>query len=107
MAITNYAIDRYTVYHNNIENSYGQTAVVNCFEGSTHRGTLYFYRAGVAAPPSEKTAGGILYLRFHEARFTEIMDTLRHEKPLNLTFNDANKWGSVFSGTELIGEEEG
>ena len=106
MAITNYAIDRYTVYHQNVDNGYGQTAVINCFEGATHRGTLYFYRDGVEIPPSQKIASGALYLQFHAARFTEVMETLRREKPLSLTFNDVNRSGSVFSGNELVGEEE-
>jgi hypothetical protein len=107
MATTNYTIDRYSVFHNTLDNTNGLTAVINCFEGRTHRGTLYFYRDGVTAPPSQKIANGALYLRFHEARFSEVIGTLRYEKPLSLTFNDANNWGSILSGEEMIGEQEG
>ena len=107
MAITNYEIDTYMIYHMNVENSYGQSAVVNCFKGGAFKGTLYFYREGASIPASQKTSSGYLYLRFHEARYPEVVETLRHEKPLHIGFNDSNQWGWVATSSEPVGEEEG
>lgn len=108
MAITNYTIDAYSVYHYNEDNTYGQTAVVNCYQGATHRASLYFYKDGATIPASSKIASGPLYLRFKGIQFSEIMATLREEKPLSVGFNDLNLWGWVTTSTnEPIGEQEG
>ncbi len=42
MAITNYEIDSYRIYHHNEENSYGQTSVINCYMSESFKGSLYF-----------------------------------------------------------------
>jgi len=106
MAITNYSFDTYRVYLYNSDNTYGQTGVINCYQGSTFRGSLYFYKDGASIPASSKTASGYLYLRFSEKQFNDIMTTLREEKPLNMGFNDGNKWGWVSTSQEPVGEEE-
>lgn len=107
MAITNYSIDQYRIYHYNADNTYDQTAIINCFEGTTHRGTLYFYKDGATIPASSKIASGPLYLRFNENRYNEIIATLREEKPISIGFNDGNLWGWVTTSNEPVGEEEG
>ena len=106
MAITNYEINTYRLYHFNVENSYGQTAVINCYHNNAFKGTLYFYKDGTTIPASQKTSSGYLYLRFHEARFSEMVDSLRLEKPLYMGFNDGNLWGWLASSNEPVGEEE-
>ncbi len=107
MAITNYSIDTYTVYHYTNDNTYDQTAVVNCYQGATHRASLYFYQDGAVIPASSKIASGALYLRFPGNQFSDVMATLREEKPLSVGFNDSNLWGWLTSSTEPVGEEEG
>ncbi|NVK63364.1 MAG: hypothetical protein HWE22_02205 [Flavobacteriales bacterium] len=106
MAITNHSFDTYRVYHYNADNTYGQTAVVNCYSGSSFKGSLYFYKEGASVPASSKTGSGYLYLRFSEKQFNEIITTLREEKPLNMGFNDSNNWGWVSTSQEPVGEEE-
>ena len=106
MAITNYSFDTYRIYHYNVDNTYGQTAVVNCYSGSSYKGSLYFYKDGVTPPASSKSASGYLYLRFNQNQFNDIITTLREEKPLTMGFNDVNLWGWVSTSQEPVGEEE-
>jgi len=106
MAITNYEINTYRVYQYNEDNTYGQTAVINCYMGNTYKGSLYFYKNSASIPASTKTGSGYLYLRFREGRFSEMVTTLREEKPLYIGFNDHNLWGWLSTSSEPIGEEE-
>lgn len=106
MTITNYGIDSYRIYHHNVENSYGQTAVINCYKSGAYKGSLYFYKDGVSIPTSQKTSSGYLYLRFNEGRLRDMIETLRQEKPLYIGFNDVNLWGWLSTSNEPIGEEE-
>ncbi len=107
MAITSHAIDTYRIYHYSEENSYGQTAVISCFGESKHRATLYFYKTGEIHPVSTILVSGTIYLRFTEARLSEIVATLREEKPLMICFNDVTGAGWVSTSPEPVGEEEG
>lgn len=106
MAITNHAFDTYRIYHYNADNTYNQTAVVNCYSGSSYKGSLYFYQDGATVPNSSKSSSGYLYLRFSGSQFSEIIATLREEKPLTMGFNDGNLWGWVSTSQEPVGEEE-
>ena len=106
MSITNYEIDSYRIYHHNEENSYGQTAVINCYKSSAFKGSLYFYKDSASIPPSSKTGSGYLYLRFGENRLRDMIETLRREKPLFIGFNDVNLWGWLSTSNEPVGEEE-
>lgn len=104
-----YTVDGYSIYHHSQDNTYGQSAVINLHIGNLAVASLYFYRDGVAIPASGTSADGkIIYARFHESRFAEIVETLRKEKPISVYFNASNKWAWVMTGTnpEPIGEEE-
>jgi len=92
--------------HYNEENSYGQTAVINCYKSGVYKGSLYFYKDSASVPTSSKTGSGYLYLRFNEARVQNMVETLRQEKPLYIGFNDSNLWGWLSTSNEPIGEEE-
>ena len=105
MATTSAAFDTYRLYHYNADNTYGQTAVINCYSGSSFKGSLYFYKEGVTVPVSSKP-GSYIYLRFSEKQMSEIITTLREEKPLYIGFNDVNHWGWVSTSQEPVGEEE-
>ncbi len=107
MAITNQAIDVYRIYQYSNENSNGQTAVINCFQANTHRASLFFYKTGTTIPPSAILSSGTIYLRFNEARFSEIVSTLRLEEPIHVHYNDGTGLGWLSTSVEPIGEEEG
>lgn len=107
-----YTIDGYSIYHYSQDNTYGQSAVINLHIGNLAVASLYFYRDGSPIPASGTSPDGkIIYARFHESRFAEIVETLRNEKPISVYFNPTNKWAWVMVGTGLnpepVGEEEG
>jgi hypothetical protein len=107
MAAITYAFDNYSIYQFSVEYTAGQTAFITCSEGTTNRATLYFYRTGVTIPPSKMNTNGTILLRFPEARFSEIIATLREEKPLSVTFSDILGSGWISTSAEPIGDEEG
>ena len=106
MAITNHEIDVYRIYHYSNDNSNGQTAIINCFQANTLRAALYFYKTGTTIPPSAILSSGTIYLRFNEARFSEIVSTLRLEEPIHVHYNDGTGLGWLSTSVEPIGEEE-
>jgi len=107
MPVTNYEIDRYYIYQYN-EDISGFTAQINCQHGNSTRAVFQFYKGGVTPGASFKGANtGILFLRFKENKFRDIIETLRLEKPLSVYFNDDSRLGYLStSSLEPIGEEE-
>lgn len=106
MAIINHQIDVYRVYHYTHGNTNGYTVLINCFQANTLRATLFFYRDGVTPQPST-ISSGVIYLRFTEARFNEVIATLREEKPIFVSYNDLSGSAYLSTSTEPVGEEEG
>ncbi len=76
--------------------------------GETYKGTLYFYGDDVVDfPPSEKCSDGGLFLTFKNSMMGNMIETLRHEKPLYIGFQEYDRpEGWFFSGKEPVGEEE-
>ena len=106
MATTQREIDKYVVQHLNEDNTYGQSAVINCYKSRSFKGSLYFYKEGTSIPASSKTSSGYLYLRFRHSELENLLDTLRQEKPLYIWFRDEDNWGGLKTSREPVGEEE-
>lgn len=107
MANINLAFDTYRIHHYSSNNIYGGTAIILCYNGSSYKGSLYFYKEGVTIPAGKySSTGGYIYLRFSENRFNEIITTLREEKPLSIGFNEVRSSGWITTSHEPVGEEE-
>ena len=108
MASTNYEIDTYRLYHLNAdyisENEW--ICMITCFKGNAPKGNLKFFKEGATIPPSSKTRGGILFLRFQGNQLTDIIETLRQEKPLYIWYADSDHVGGLSTSNEPVGEEE-
>ena len=102
-------IDRYRMEHHNeddIAREGGLVARIYCFSpGSGHKATLFFYEEGTELAPSGITPRGLMVLRFYEHRLSDILNTLRYEKPVYVWMNGS--MGRIMTHTEPIGEEEG
>jgi hypothetical protein len=106
MAIISHQIDVYRVYHYPHGNTKGYTALINCFQANTHRASLFFYRDGVTPQPSIASSG-VIYLHFTEARFNEVIATMREEKPIFVSYNELGGSAYLSTSVEPVGEDEG
>jgi hypothetical protein len=83
-------------------------ALVRLFDGQNRQiGTLKFMRED-HTPGNAKINpnGNVIELSYPAASFPLLLDVLRNEKPLRITFNPANNTGTVASGLESVGEGE-
>ena len=81
-------------------------ASISCFDGTTWVGLLEFWSssADVRAPFLWNDR---IVLSFTLARFHDVLDVLRNERPLQLYFNPAGKWASILTkDMEPVGEAE-
>lgn len=88
-------------------NSPVTVAVIECFKAGSRVGSLFFYKDSVALPPNENLQVLGIRLYFHASRFRDVMDAVRHEKPVYLMFESVSLGGWLTtSDTEPAGEEE-
>ena len=82
------------------------SAEIDCFDASGQRaGALYFHSGNAKLPQNQETVNGI-YLYFRMTRFADVMDLLRHEKPLSLNLDTDSKVGYLGTSAEPVGEGE-
>ena len=75
------------------------------YNNGAYVGSVFFMKKGVNIPANVESAGNpILY--FPAANFEEIMNILRHEKPLYISLVPSNGIGTISTSSEPIGEEE-
>ena len=68
-------------------------------------GTLYFMREGLAPKDAEiNPNGNTISLYYPTELVATVLDVLRNEKPLRVTYNTAAKTGSLSSGLEAVGQ---
>ena len=103
-----YEIDSYEVYHYNFEeiSERDATCLIMCNKDKKNVGWLKFIREGATIPSSFESVSGTLVLFFPENQLTNMIETLRHEKPLYLWFVYASRSGWLSTSDEPIGEEE-
>jgi hypothetical protein len=82
-------------------------ATIHCLDGTRIVATLNFYHdlRGKKIPDSEKR-GNRPYLNYPLATFPAVIDLLRNESPLFVTFNDISKLGFLATDAEQVGEGE-
>jgi len=100
------AFDSYAVAHRS--RNFGYEADIALFEANTVNliGRLYFIKDGDPLPPNSSNVNGP-QIYFPLSRYNEIVSTLRLEKPLTVALDTVSLAGAVYSGKELVGEEEG
>jgi hypothetical protein len=69
-------------------------------------GTLLFMKAGETIP-ANANAAGIPQLHYSIRDLPAMLTMLREEKPLFVSFNAGNGIGTVSTGSEPVGEQEG
>ena len=81
----------------------GNRAQITLYEGTAVRGYVRFYDAGMPFP-ADSQAGALITMHLPSAQFENVIDVLRHEKPINYYFAA----GRAFLGTstEPVGEAE-
>jgi hypothetical protein len=82
-------------------------ADIVCYRTNCRVGILRFFRDGVRIPENRVLPDGTLALYFEMSRFSDVMATLRYEKPLYLAVNSDNSFGYIGPATlEPTGEQE-
>ncbi len=108
MSFISHAIDGYRLIHIGYNTNRNVTAVINCYRNHVRYGFIRFYKEGTPIPeglvayPDHET----IHLNFSDHNLQSIIDTLRYEKPLHISFNDATRTGWLSTSNEPIGEEE-
>ena len=94
--------DNYIIYHHQ-QHGKAEKAVITCFMGDKTVGYIKFVDG--EAPDAEVLPNGTLHLFFAFSRLSEIINTLRYEKPLFISIYGSK---SVLSTVhEPVGEQEG
>jgi hypothetical protein len=83
-------------------------AYIACYDKEQLVGFIKFHER--QHPPINSHRGShpnyILVINFHISRFNDIINILRYNKPLSLSFDLIKLEGAVNSGFESIGQEE-
>jgi len=100
------SFDTYILYHYASPNA--QTPIiVYCSSGTTPAGNISFYRDEGAVPQNRYDYSKI-WLYYPMSQFGNVMNTLRLEKPLFMSFDSDGAFGYIAtSEAEPVGEEEG
>lgn len=99
------AFDQYTVRYYTLNAQDDLVAYIHCFDGKGTAGAMYFYPNGTQLP-ANSGKNNIIHLRFQEKELSNILDILRHEKPLYLFYSDKGDRGWLTTDREEVGEEE-
>jgi hypothetical protein len=66
---------------------------------------IAFYNEGFDVPGNSKT-GNLINLNFPISKFNYVIDLLRNEDPVYISYNETNKLGVISSAKEEVGEGE-
>lgn len=105
--------DKYMIRHYARKSGAGVTetlALINCYKASDIVGTINFHPEGqVPESKVETNTSGKQTIRVYYpiTRISEILDTLRLEKPVYISVDTSNKLGWVSTDAESAGEQEG
>jgi hypothetical protein len=106
MAIIKKAFDSYSIVHSSGNSQY--EADIACFITGTVNmiGRIIFFKDDSPLPANVNLAFGP-EIHFPLSRYSEVVDTLRQEKPLYLWFDTSTLVGAVATtDKEPVGEEE-
>jgi hypothetical protein len=100
------AFDRYSIrVYGGANGLSGLRAAIYLSEGPDGRAWIYFHKTGDAVPADLETATGFIVMRLPEERFDSVVDLLRNERPLFVSFSSGV--ARIETGAEQVGEEEG
>ena len=78
---------------------------IDCLSGGKQVGKLLFHRDDAPAQ-SNQLEDGVICLHFDLSQLPHLIDLLREEKPLYISFSEASRVGGVMTGAEPVGEGE-
>ena len=95
--------DAYTVQYTSSKEDIS-LASISCFNGTEWVGLLTFWeRKSSVREPS--VINGRITLSYTLDRFSDVLDLLRNEEPLQLFLHSGNTWGSIMTkDREPVGE---
>ena len=96
--------DAYRLYYNSAPQYHWQSRLY-LYNGGAYIGSVFFMKDGVNIPENIEISGRPR-LHFPAVKFEEIMNILRHEKPLYITLVPSNGIGTISTSNEPVGEEE-
>ena len=96
--------DTYRLYYHSAPQYQWQSRLYLYNDGS-YEGSIFFMKDGVDIP-ANTDIGGKPRLYFPTSKFEEIMNVLRHEKPLYISLVLSNGIGTISTSNEPVGEEE-
>lgn len=98
-------VTKYVVIFVGTSNGYlGRRAQINLYDGNTFVGTVNFHDPDMQFP-DDSVELGIIIMNLPSSMFANVLDVLRNEKPLELTFlNGLARLATT--DRELVGEGE-
>ncbi len=82
-------------------------AIIRCYDGNNFVLEANFYPGKKGIPENRySTKYNLVYLRYPMSMFSQVLDTLRNEKPIYFRFNEPSKVGFIRTGKEPVGEGE-
>ena len=104
MAVYDEEFDRYYIYY---MTGGSEVPTIDCYDGTALVGKLIFHSEEGALPANLVTARGVIYLRYRLSQFGDVIEILRHEKPLYLRLTTPSLIGYLATREgEPVGEEE-
>ena len=96
--------DSYRLYYHSAP-QYSWQSRLYLYNNGGFVGSIFFMKEGVSIPANIEV-GGYPRLHFPAGKFEEIMNVLRHDKPLYIGLVPSNGIGTISTSSEPIGEEE-
>ena len=96
--------DSYRLYYHSAPQYQWQSRLY-LYNNGAFVGSIFFMKDGVSIPDNIEV-GGHPRLHFPAGQFEEIMNVLRHDKPLYIGLVPSNRIGTISTSNEPIGEEE-
>ena len=96
--------DSYRLYYHSAP-QYSWQSRLYLYNNGSFVGSIFFMKEGVSIPANIEV-GGHARLHFPTGKFEEIMNVLRHDKPLYISLVPSNGIGTISTSNEPIGEEE-
>ena len=96
--------DSYRLYYHSAP-QYNWQSRLYLYNNGAYVGSIYFMKDDVSIPAND-VVGDHPRLYFPAGKFEEIMNVLRHEKPLYISLVPSNGIGTISTSSEPIGEEE-
>lgn len=85
---------------------YWRAAIILKSESGQTIGGIYFHDSIDSLAWHDGPIGGLIYMFLHTGRLPDVLDLLRNEKPLYLTYDDRFDKTELSTSAEPVGEGE-